>query len=105
METITDILGSEFATELEKHRIQIHNVRIMRNLDVIFVYWSCDESGLINPEAAEQLKELEPKVGVGFAISLPERNSSSKIIRNVYVPGRTQTARKKLLTKTLRIQF
>ncbi|XP_003746518.1 uncharacterized protein LOC100901317 [Galendromus occidentalis] len=62
METVTDILGSEFATELEQYSIQIHNVRILPTLDVVNVYWSCDESGLVNPEAAKTLKDLEPKI-------------------------------------------
>ena len=62
MDTITDILGSEYATELQQYRIQIHNVRILTSLEAVYVYWSCDESGIVNLEAAEALKNLEPKV-------------------------------------------
>lgn len=62
MDAITSIMASEFAVDLDKFNIQIHNVRIQKDLKTVIVYWSCDESGLVDEEAKAALENIETPV-------------------------------------------
>ena len=62
MDAITSIMASEFAADLQKFQIQIHGVRIKKDLKTVVVYWSCDESGLIDEEAKAALENIETPV-------------------------------------------